>query len=159
MALVRVTGFVHLGRDGVSSDASECRADVAQLAAQLPMRLVIVDQRTALVPIDPAGPRAGALEISTPGVVAGLIALFEQIWASGRPFGEVAARDQDGLTTQERGLIELLAEGHTDESAGRKLAISTRSVQRTMMVLTRRLGVSSRFQAGVEATRQGWVRG
>lgn len=132
---------------------------MAQLAAQLPMRLVIVDQRTALVPIDPAGPRAGALEISTPGVVAGLIALFEQIWASGRPFGEVAARDQDGLTTQERGLIELLAEGHTDESAGRKLAISTRSVQRTMMVLTRRLGVSSRFQAGVEATRQGWVRG
>ncbi|WP_229068670.1 helix-turn-helix transcriptional regulator [Actinoplanes sp. DH11] len=124
----------------------------------LPMRLVIVDQRTALVPIDPADPRAGALEISTPGVVAGLIALFEQVWASGRPFGEPDAPGQDGLTSYERSLLELLAEGHTDESAGRKLAISTRSVQRTMMALTQRLGVSSRFQAGVEATRKGWVR-
>lgn len=57
-----------------------------------------------------------------------------------------------------RSLLELLAEGHTDESAGRKLAVSTRSVQRTMTVLTQRLGAGSRFQAGVEATRKGWVR-
>ncbi|MBF9132009.1 LuxR family transcriptional regulator [Plantactinospora sp. S1510] len=123
----------------------------------LPMRLVIVDRRTALVPIDPADSRAGALEIYIPGVVTGLVALFEQVWDSGRPFGEAPARDGDGLTDQERHLLKLLAAGHTDESAARKLAVSTRSVQRMMTVLTERLRAVSRFQAGVEATRRGWV--
>jgi predicted transcriptional regulator len=123
----------------------------------LPMRLVIVDRRTALVPIDPADPRAGALEIHTAGVVAGLVALFEQVWASGRPFGEAPVRDVNGLTDQERRLLTLLAEGHTDDSAARKLAVSTRSVQRMMTQLTERLGAGSRFQAGVAAAREGWV--
>ncbi|SCF44361.1 helix-turn-helix transcriptional regulator [Micromonospora mirobrigensis] len=123
----------------------------------LPMRLVIVDRRTALVPIDPADPRAGALEIQTPGAVAGLAALFDQVWDSGRPLGEAPPRDQDGLNGQERQLLRLLAEGHTDESAARKLAVSTRSVQRIMTALTERLGAVSRFQAGVEAARRGWV--
>ncbi|WP_372495136.1 LuxR C-terminal-related transcriptional regulator [Micromonospora phytophila] len=123
----------------------------------LPMRLVIVDRRTALVPIDPGDPRAGALEIQSPGVVASLVALFEQVWESGRPFGETPARDGHGLTTQERQLLKLLAAGHTDESAARRLAVSTRSVQRLMTALTERLGAVSRFQAGVEAARKGWV--
>ncbi|MEE6262836.1 LuxR C-terminal-related transcriptional regulator [Plantactinospora sonchi] len=123
----------------------------------LPMRLVIFDRRAALVPIDPADSRAGALEIYIPGVLAGLVELFEQVWESGRPIGEAPARDGDGLTTQERHLLKLLAAGHTDESAARRLAVSTRSVQRMMTVLTERLRAVSRFQAGVEATRRGWV--
>ncbi|RKR86657.1 regulatory LuxR family protein [Micromonospora pisi] len=123
----------------------------------LPMRLVIVDRRTALVPIDPSDSRAGAIEIHSPGVVASLVALFEQVWESGRPFGEAPARDDHGLTTQERQLLKLLAAGHTDDSAARKLAVSTRSVQRMMTALTERLAVVSRFQAGVEASRKGWL--
>ena len=45
----------------------------------------------------------------------------------------------------------------TTYPAARRLAVSTRSVQRMMTVLTERLRAVSRFQAGVEATRRGWV--
>jgi DNA-binding CsgD family transcriptional regulator len=123
----------------------------------LPMRMVIVDRATALVPIDPRNPQQGALELRSPGVVAGLVALFEQVWRIATPFGEHATPDEQGLTTQERELLRLLAAGHTDESASRKLAISSRSVQRMMTTLTERLGAASRFQAGVHASRRSWV--
>ncbi|MET8083269.1 LuxR C-terminal-related transcriptional regulator [Micromonospora sp. NPDC005237] len=123
----------------------------------LPMRMVIVDREVALVPIDPANPRQGALELRSRGIVAGLIALFEQVWHAATPFGEQAAADEQGLTRQERELLRLLAAGHTDESAARKLAISLRSVQRMMTSLTERLGAASRFQAGVQAASNGWV--
>ncbi|MBM0235683.1 LuxR family transcriptional regulator [Micromonospora sp. STR1_7] len=123
----------------------------------LPMRMVIVDREVALVPIEPTNPRQGALELHSRGIVAGLIALFEQVWHTATPFGEQAAADEQGLTRQERELLRLLAAGHTDESAARKLAISLRSVQRMMTSLTERLGAASRFQAGVQAASNGWV--
>ncbi|MCI4065237.1 helix-turn-helix transcriptional regulator [Micromonospora sp. R77] len=123
----------------------------------LPMRLVIVDRETALVPIDPLDSQRGALELRSPGVIAGLVGLFEQVWQGATPFGEKGAPDEYGLSSQERALIRLLAEGHTDESAARKLAVSLRSVQRMMTSLTERLNAASRFQAGVQASRQGWV--
>ncbi|MET7880459.1 helix-turn-helix transcriptional regulator [Micromonospora profundi] len=123
----------------------------------LPMRMVIVDRGTALVPIDPANPRRGALELHSHGVVAGLIALFEQVWHTATPFDDRVTADAQGLTQQERELLRLLAAGHTDESAARKLAISLRSVQRMMTSLTERLGAASRFQAGVQAASHGWV--
>ncbi|MFE9201940.1 LuxR C-terminal-related transcriptional regulator [Micromonospora sp. NPDC007230] len=123
----------------------------------LPMRLVIVDRETALVPIDPDNSGQGALELHSPGVIAGLVALFEQVWRAATPFGEQTAPDTHGLTPQERELLLLLSSGHTDESAARKLAISLRSVQRMMTSLTERLGAASRFQAGVHAGRRGWV--
>lgn len=123
----------------------------------LPMRLVVVDRETALVPVDPADARSGALEVRSPALVASLVALFEQVWASGTPFGETPTRDVNGLVPLERDLLKLLASGHTDESAARKLSMSVRSVQRMMTGLTERLDTASRFQAGVEATRRGWV--
>ena len=47
--------------------------------------------------------------------------------------------------------------GHTDESAARKLGLSVRTIQRMMSELTGRLGAESRFQAGAEAVRRGWL--
>lgn len=126
-------------------------------APTLPMRMVIVDREAALVPIDPANPREGALELRSPGVIAGLVALFEQIWQTAVPFDAPAALDENGLTAPERELLRLLAAGHTDESAARKLAVSVRSVQRMMTSLTERLSAASRFQAGVNAAHRGWL--
>lgn len=123
----------------------------------LPMRMVVVDRETALVPIEPDNPRQGALELRSTGVIAGLVALFEQVWHAATPFGEQQASGEHGLTHQERELLRLLSAGHTDESAARKLAISLRSVQRMMTSLTERLGAASRFQAGVHAANRGWV--
>ncbi|WP_433391706.1 hypothetical protein [Micromonospora sp. KLBMP9576] len=123
----------------------------------LPMCLVIVDRRIALTPIDPAEPRLGALELRNPGLVAGLMALFDQVWHHGRPFGDAQAPSDEGLAPQDRALLRLFSDGHTDASAARQLGVSARSVQRLMNALTDRLQANSRFQAGVEAVRRGWI--
>jgi DNA-binding CsgD family transcriptional regulator len=133
------------------------RGGESRTVPTLPMRMVVVDRELALVPVDPAEPRAGALEVRSPGVVAGLVALFTQMWEQGTPFAEPPPRDAHGLTTQERELVRLLATGCTDEAAARRLAVSVRSVQRMMTALTEKLDASSRFQAGVEAHRSGWI--
>ncbi|WP_433391690.1 helix-turn-helix domain-containing protein [Micromonospora sp. KLBMP9576] len=123
----------------------------------VPMRMVIVDRTTALTPIDPAEPHLGALEIRSSGIVTGLLALFEQVWQQGAPLGDPPARPSGAPTAQEKALLLLFADGHTDESAARQLGLSPRSIQRLMNVLTERLQASSRFQAGVEAARRGWI--
>lgn len=129
----------------------------SRTAPTLPMRLVIVDREVGLVPIDPIDTRQGALELRAPGVIAGLVALFEQVWQTANPFGEQAPVDTHGLNPKEHELIRLLAAGHTDEAAARKLAVSLRSVQRMMTNLTERLGTTSRFQAGFQASQRGWI--
>lgn len=123
----------------------------------LPMLLVVVDRETALVPIDPANGRAGALELRSPGAVAAMAVLFEQMWAAGVPWGRPVPRDGQGLSPQERELLGLLAEGHTDENASRRLGVSLRTVRRMASDLMARLGAHSRFEAGVLAARQGWL--
>jgi DNA-binding CsgD family transcriptional regulator len=122
----------------------------------LPMSLLIIDRSLALVPLDPGDPRRGALEVGADGVVAGLCALFEQIWELAIPFGENRV-DEHGLSPMEQALLRLLMEGQTDEGAARRLGISLRSVRRTMSSLMLRLDARSRFQAGAQAVQRGWL--
>lgn len=123
----------------------------------VPMRMTVIDRRVALIPMDPVDARRGALEIRSPGVIAALCLLFEQVWDIATPFGEAPRADERGLTPQEQALLRLLDAGHTDESAGRKLGLSARTVRRVVAELADRLGVASRFQAGAEAVRRGWL--
>lgn len=120
-------------------------------APAVPLQLVVVDRTVALVPLDLARLRAGAVEVHHPGAVAELRALFEQSWSGATPVGGPV------LTDAERDLLRLLADGHTDESAGRKLGMSVRTVRRMMAHLSDRLGARSRFQAGLLAAQNGWL--
>jgi DNA-binding NarL/FixJ family response regulator len=51
----------------------------------------------------------------------------------------------------------MLAAGAKDEQIARALGVSLRTVRRRVAALLADLGVRSRFQAGVEAMRRGWV--
>ncbi|WP_424860240.1 response regulator transcription factor [Streptomyces sp. MMS24-I29] len=84
-------------------------------------------------------------------------ALFEQLWNVATPFGESAQEDDYGLTPMERQLLEIIAAGGTDEVAARGLTVSLRTVRRMMASLMERLEATSRFQAGVQATKRGWI--
>jgi DNA-binding NarL/FixJ family response regulator len=81
----------------------------------------------------------------------------ERAWTEASPFGQPAAQEPDGITATERQLLRLLLDGHTDESAARRLGVSLRTVRRIMAGLTRRLGARSRFQAGAFAQARGWL--
>jgi DNA-binding CsgD family transcriptional regulator/predicted DNA-binding transcriptional regulator len=64
-----------------------------------------------------------------------------------------ALRHEDGpsiaLTPRERAIVELLAQGHTDETAARELDLSRRTVGYALGGLMSRLGVDNRFQLGL----------
>lgn len=131
---------------------------VVRTCPVLPPRMLVFDRRAAVVPIDPANTRLGALHTTEPGIVASLVALFEQTWASAVPLGADRVKDDDtGLNDSERELLRLLATGLTDEVAGRRLGISARSVRRVMAALMERLEASSRFEAGLKAAHRGWI--
>jgi DNA-binding NarL/FixJ family response regulator len=54
-------------------------------------------------------------------------------------------------------LLGQLAAGAKDEQIARALGMSLRTVRRRVAEVTHELGAQSRFQAGVEAVRRGWV--
>ncbi|MFJ9692244.1 LuxR C-terminal-related transcriptional regulator [Kitasatospora sp. NPDC101183] len=124
----------------------------------LPPRMLVFDREIAVVPIDPANTRLGALCTREPGIVASLVALFERTWQDAVPLGTDRPKDAGtGLSDTERELLRLLASGLTDEAAGRNLGISARSVRRQMAGLMERLEASSRFEAGLKAAQRGWL--
>lgn len=123
----------------------------------LPLRMIIADSAVAVVPLDPEAPGKGAVLLRSPGVLAALRALFEQVWETAKPLGEESQRDSSGLTDQERQLLRLLADGLTDERAAQRLGVSLRTVRRMMSTLMTRMDSRSRFQAGIKAAALGWL--
>ncbi|MEU5431770.1 LuxR C-terminal-related transcriptional regulator [Streptomyces sp. NPDC020719] len=165
LALQRGVAIRTVGPDAVRDDAAtlaHTRALAAQggefrTVAALPTSLVVVDRSHALVPMDPADNAKGALLLSAPGMIAPLLALFERVWGGAAPLGGDAAGTGHLPSEQERALLTLLAQGHTDESAAVQLHISARTARRIMASLNERLGARSRFEAGLRAARLGWV--
>ncbi|GGY42743.1 LuxR family transcriptional regulator [Streptomyces omiyaensis] len=127
---------------------------------ETPPRMLVFDGRIAVVPIDPANTRLGALCTSAPGIVAPLLALFEQTWEVAVPLGadhRAGRDDAGGLSPAEQSLLKLLAGGLTDEAAGKRLGVSVRTVRRQMAALMERLEAASRFEAGLKAAQRGWL--
>jgi DNA-binding NarL/FixJ family response regulator len=54
-------------------------------------------------------------------------------------------------------LVMLLSQGHTDDSAAKRLGVSERTCRRMMADMMERLGARSRFEAGLLAAREGWL--
>lgn len=123
----------------------------------LPIRMVIVDQTHAVLPIDTSDARAGAVVLHGAGTVAALSALFESVWQTATPLGQTPAPDPDGLPPQERAVLRLLFQGHTDEAIAKRLGVSPRTARRVAADLMDRLNARSRFQAGARAAQQGWL--
>lgn len=117
-------------------------------ALDVPMKLFILDRRVALLPMDPGNHERGYLDISHPGVVGALVALFQRHWATAADPAS-APVPPILLSDREQALISLLALGHTDLSAAAELRISSRSVTNVLRRVMDRLGVENRFQLGL----------
>ncbi|WP_411105045.1 LuxR C-terminal-related transcriptional regulator [Streptomyces sp. cmx-4-9] len=125
----------------------------------LPTRLVIVDRSTAVIPVNCEDTSGGAVVLTGQGTLTALCALYESVWEAAHPLGEAPVRDVHGLSAQEAAVIGLLAEGHTDETIGKRLGVSTRTSRRIANDLMERLDARSRFEAGVRAVQHGWLPG
>jgi DNA-binding CsgD family transcriptional regulator len=117
-------------------------------AAELPMKLIIIDRKFALFPADPGDLARGYLELTQPAVVRALVKLFEQHWADAID-PRSCRMPEIILSETERRLVALLAQGHTDVTAAEEMHISSRSVTNIMRRLMDRLGVDNRFQLGL----------
>jgi DNA-binding CsgD family transcriptional regulator len=117
-------------------------------APDLPLRLMVIDRRITLFPVNPQNLERGYLEVSQPAMVRALLALFDRHWSAAMA-SERTALPPIRLSDRERRLIALLAAGHTDQTAADRLRISARSVTGAMRTLMDRLGVENRFQLGL----------
>jgi DNA-binding CsgD family transcriptional regulator len=133
------------------------RGGQVRVAPVLPLRMILIDRETAVVPMDPASSSHGISVVRSPGAVSAMQALWDRVWESASVFGGSQVSDDQTLSDTERELLRLLAQGNTDEAAARKLGVSSRTVGRIVSELTDRLGARSRFQAGVRAAERGWL--
>ncbi|MBC3843631.1 helix-turn-helix transcriptional regulator [Streptacidiphilus sp. 4-A2] len=125
--------------------------------ATLPTRLIIQDRSIAVIPVSSDDTAAGAVVLTGQGTVTALIALFESIWAPPYPSARRPHR-HPGLNAQEAAVLQLLADGHTDDAIAKRLGVSPRTGRRIATDLIERLGARSRFQAGAEAAHKGWLQ-
>jgi DNA-binding CsgD family transcriptional regulator len=117
----------------------------------LPVWLAIVDDAVGLVS-DGTPIERECVWVCDPAVVQALRVLFERVWVAARPVS-----DAEPPSPQERALLRLLADGHTDGTAARRLGVSVRTVRRLVASVMTRTAASSRFEAGIRAREHGWV--
>lgn len=154
----------------ISTDSIRCDAGVSLGAAwngalgspvrtvpSLPVHMLVVDRSRALLPADPADPWRSVMQVSTPGALEALTALFEGVWESAVPLGTATQPDESGLSPREKELLRLLARGLNDDVIRRRLGVSLRTVRRIVADLCVRLGATSRFEAGYQAAKRGWI--
>ncbi|WP_426241916.1 hypothetical protein [Nocardioides sp. LHG3406-4] len=130
----------------------------SRVLAQVPIKMALVDDHTALIGLTKRAPAESNLLIRSSGLLDGLIATFEMLWALAIPM-PVLPPDGDfsGLRSPDRDVLLLLAGGATDDKISRHLGISSRTTQRRVRALMEALGAQTRFQAGVQAVRRRWI--
>jgi DNA-binding NarL/FixJ family response regulator len=68
-----------------------------------------------------------------------------------------ASHDASGLDERDTRIFTLMAAGLTDAAIGRRLGVSTRTVERRTRRLMDHVDATTRFQAGVKAVRDGLI--
>lgn len=129
-----------------------------RLAPYLPIRMILMDEHLAVLPIDPKDSSRGAFAIQSSEMVRCLTEIFEFHWHSASPFQERCedeSADRLSLTSQEQAIVRMLAMGAKDEAIARQLSISPRTLSRTISAMLDRIGVQSRFQVAVQLAKAG----
>lgn len=132
----------------------------ARVRTTLPMKMIMSDDRMALIPISVGDSVLDAAYVIHPSaLLQALDGLFEAEWDRAVPLqaalaGETGPAEPDA---DHHKLIGLLAAGLTDESIARSLGWSARTTQRRLQALMRELGATTRFQAGMAARERGWL--
>ncbi|MDT9686344.1 DNA-binding response regulator [Streptomyces sp. TRM76323] len=128
----------------------------ARLTHTIPFKMIVVDRTVAAIPLDLELLCNGLLLIRDPVIVQALVRTHHAWWDAGEEIGE--ARQQGAaLPPRLRPVLDALLAGLTDETAAARLGISARTYSRRVGELLAALGTTSRFRAGAEAARRGWL--
>jgi len=131
----------------------------ARVTESVPVKMFIADDQMALIPLEVGGSAEASLIIRASSMLDTLAALFELAWERAIPVhadGDLPATGT-GPGQEEAALLGLLAAGLTDAAIARHLGTHPRTVQRRVRELLDRLDAGTRFQAGLQAVRRGWL--
>lgn len=136
----------------------------ARVYSPVPVELVIVDRRAAMIPLVTDVPDAVALLLRPCGLLDALVLSFEMIWEQASPFNPTAREVNLGnggggtLPADVERILPLLAVGLRDDCIARELGLSARTLDRRLRAMMRTWGAATRFQAGwLAATRAAQV--
>lgn len=124
----------------------------------VPARIALIDDDCAIVP---HGWDTGETSlVHESGIVRHLAAGFDANWATSKDYPVDQTINQlvpepEMRAEVRRKVLELLAQGATDDSVARSLKVSSRTARRHVADVMRDLGASSRFQAGILVERDG----
>lgn len=136
------------------------RGEQARVVPRVPVKMVLVDRRAAIMPLTARAEstRTTAVVVWQSRLCDALAELFEATWARGTAvFAPSTGAHADDVDSSDRELLTLLITGLKDESIARHMGVSERTVRRRIAELLEHLDVTSRFQAGAEAVRRGWL--
>lgn len=161
-------------RSGVRSAdiVAKRRAEIAageqaRMIGEVPVRLMLVDDNLALMPLRHDRPITdGVVVVHACALRDALSVLFEQVWNMALPFtlGEIVGGEVpdagpalrlDNPTAHT--VFNLLAAGLTDAAIARRLDCSERTVHRYVQKIVDATGSKSRFQAALQIGRRGWT--
>lgn len=126
-----------------------------RVAGSVPSRMAVFGGSAVILPDRWGDPgMVSALLLREPSVVSACRALFDVMWSQA---SAVPGLGDGGAETGRRQLLELLARGAKDEQIARAMGLSLRTVRRRVAAVMTELGVDTRFQAGMEAVRRGWL--
>ncbi|MFF8601507.1 DNA-binding response regulator [Streptomyces sp. NPDC015232] len=128
----------------------------ARVAETIPFKMIVVDRTVAAVPLDLELLYNGLLLIRDPVVVQALVRAHHAAWDTSQELAGLTVPSRE-LSPQLRPVLDALLAGLTDETAAARLGMSPRTYSRRVGELMAALGTTSRFRAGAEAARRGWV--
>ncbi|UQA90596.1 helix-turn-helix transcriptional regulator [Streptomyces halobius] len=118
-------------------------------------RLLVVDGAVALVQAPTDAPDGQLTVVNDAAAVRVLELHFAAAWSRGRGIADHLRFSPRMRTDMTRGILELLRDGNTDETAARKMNVSLRTYRRHVAEIMRELDATSRFEAGARAVELG----
>lgn len=132
----------------------------ARVLPSLPMKLILIDDTQALVPLQAAPSAVESIVIvHRSALLEAISALFENLWRLALPI-HLASKDPgllDHPGVTEKRILALLTAGLPDDAIARQLGLSGRTYQRRIHDLMERVNARTRFQLARQAARRGWL--
>ncbi|BDZ59566.1 MULTISPECIES: helix-turn-helix transcriptional regulator [Barrientosiimonas] len=134
--------------------------DEIRFANAIPFTATTSDNGVTVMDIDdPSGTSVG-MRITHPGVSAAIKRVIDDTWVRGVRWtgrGTVTRADAEPLDDRDRDILALMLGGVADATIARQLGVSQRTVERRVRRLLELLGATTRFQAGAQAVKRGWI--
>ncbi|MGW6360007.1 hypothetical protein ACWFR5_33815 [Streptomyces sp. NPDC055092] len=146
-------GFLHEPGAVENVDASLAQGMRIRTVEGIPLKLIVCDGETAMLPLHGSGSEVDPSIVLRGGLATVAQSLFDAVWERARPYGE----SHHGLDTLDTRILRLLLAGLTDTAVAAQLEVSARTVQRRIQALMTQAGVTTRIQLGWYTRHHDWA--